>query len=121
MARHLSGLPWRFPFIAPVSVALLLASHRVSAADVAPVAAAPGPSIARCADGAVGGLVTVSIAAASAFFAEMSLPSYPVLLGVGLGVGCVVRVAGSYAKDYVLDLWYGGAPLSPVDPKQPVR
>ena len=121
MARHLAGFPWQFPFIAAVGVALLLASHPVAAADVAPVVPAPGPSVERCADGAVGGLVTVSIAAVTAFFAEVSLPAYPVLLGIGLGVGCAVRVAGSHAKDYVLDLWYGGAPLSPVDPTQPVR
>ena len=121
MARQLAGFRWRFPFISAVGVALLLACHGVVAADVVPVVPAPGPSIETCAEGAVGGLVTVSIAAVSAFFAEVSLPAYPVLLGIGLGVGCAVRVAGSRAKDYVLGLWYAGAPISPVDPKQPVR
>lgn len=121
MARHSVGFPWRFPFVAAVGVALLLACRCVAAADVAPVVPAPGPSVETCADGAVGGLVTVSIAAVTAFFAEVSLPAYPILLGVGLGVGCAVRVAGSHAKDYVVDLWYGGAPIPPVDPKQPAR
>jgi len=55
----------------------------------------------------VNGLITVSIAATSALFAEIAVPRYPVLLGIGLAVGCSVRVVGKGLEAYDFSLWRG--------------
>ena len=55
-----------------------------------------------CADGAVNGLITVSIAASAALFAEVAIPSYPILFTVGPAVGCPVRVIGKRLKEALL-------------------
>ena len=55
-----------------------------------------------CADGAVNGLITVSIAATAALFAEVVLPSYPILFTVGPAVGCPVRIIGKHLKEALL-------------------
>jgi len=71
------------------------------AAREAQASARSGDTVADvCAEGMVNGLITVSIAAATALVAEIVLPAYPVLAGVGLGVGCSVR-------SYGLKLWRG--------------
>jgi hypothetical protein len=63
--------------------------------------------VANCADGSVNGLITVSIAATVALFAEVALPAYPILFAVGIGVGCPVRVVGKHVETYALSSFYG--------------
>jgi hypothetical protein len=63
--------------------------------------------VTSCSDGAVNGLITVSIAATVALFAEVALPAYPILFAVGIGVGCPVRVIGKHAETYALSTFYG--------------
>jgi hypothetical protein len=65
---------------------------------------------ATCAEGAVNGLITVSIAATMALFVEIALPTYPVLFGTGLGVGCTIRIVGEHLKAYALPLLQGQQP-----------
>jgi hypothetical protein len=65
---------------------------------------------ATCADGAVNGLVTVSIAAVTAVFSELVLPAYPVLLGIGLGVGCSARLLGEGIRERGYELWQAYGP-----------
>ena len=55
-------------------------------------------TIETCADGAVNGLITVSIAATVALFAEVALPAYPILFTIGPAVGCPVRIMGERLK-----------------------
>ncbi len=64
--------------------------------------AQPAASIDTCADGAVNGLITVSIAAAVALFAEVALPAYPLLFTIGPAVGCPVRIIGEGLKSRIL-------------------
>lgn len=59
-------------------------------------------TIHTCADGAVNGLITVSIAATVALFAEVALPAYPILFTIGPAVGCPVRVVGERLKTAML-------------------
>lgn len=56
--------------------------------------------IDTCADGAINGLITVSIAATVALFAEVALPAYPILFTVGPAVGC--RFIGKHLKEVLL-------------------
>ena len=63
--------------------------------------------VSNCADGAVNGLITVSIAATVAVFAEVALPAYPILFAVGIGVGCPVRVIGKRVESSALSSFYG--------------
>ena len=55
-----------------------------------------------CGDGAVNGLITVSIAATVALFAEVALPSYPILFTIGPVIGCPVRLIGKHLKEALL-------------------
>jgi len=55
-------------------------------------------TVQTCADGAVNGLITVSIAATVALFAEIALPAYPILFTIGPAVGCPVRIVGERLK-----------------------
>jgi hypothetical protein len=71
-------------------------------------------AIAVCAEGMVGGLVTVSIAATTALIAEIALPPAPFLLGIGMGMGCSVRLVGEQLKSYGLELWYGAPAVRPL-------
>lgn len=50
-----------------------------------------------CTEGAINGFATISIAAATAAIAELALPTFPTLIVVGVGIGCVVRVAATAA------------------------
>jgi hypothetical protein len=62
---------------------------------------------AVCAQGAVNGLITVSVAALVSVFAEIALPTYPVMVGVGIGVGCPVRIVGNSLKGKNTTNWHG--------------
>jgi hypothetical protein len=98
--------------MASISVAAALASAGPSRSAELPLP--PGPPAGYttgevCAEGAVNGLITVSIAAVTALMVEVALPAYPVLLGTGLGVGCTMRVVGERLKSYGAAVWQGGS------------
>jgi len=97
--------------LAPMSPAGAAPVRTAAEAGTAPAAVATSPNrVATCAEGAVNGLITVSIAATLALFAEITLPAYPILLGTGLGVGCSVRIIGEQMKGQALALWQGHGP-----------
>jgi len=81
--------------------------------DVAQASLGTGPTsstITLCAEGAVNGFITISIASVTAMFSQLVLPAYPVLLGVGLGVGCTARLVGEAVKARGYDLWEAYGP-----------
>ena len=106
-------------FLCSGSASSALAQDMSRAANQAS-AALPAPQVIRqqrglatiCVDGAVNGLITISIAAATATVAPLVLPSYPVLLGIGLTVGCTVRVAAESLRDRAYQLMWGYGPSS---------
>jgi hypothetical protein len=104
----------RTPRGAALTLTILLvaatASGRLQAQSSGLAAPANPPSeqnlAAVCAQGAVNGLITVSVAALVSVFAEIALPTYPVMLGVGLGVGCPVRIVGTSLKGKTTTPWH---------------
>jgi hypothetical protein len=99
------------PIAAIAAVAALAAASPSSPAEMSLPSVPPAGYTTgdMCAEGAVNGLITVSIAAVTALMAEVALPAYPILLGTGLGVGCTMRVVGERLKAYGIAAWRGGS------------